>query len=105
MVEILVLIIVVLQLLDIYTTDAILDLGGKELNPVLDKFFKIVGVLPGLLISKTIFVGVLFYYYITNRNLLVSTEGILTLIAISAIYSYIVRNNFKVLNSLKSSSN
>lgn len=99
MIEILILILVVLQLLDIYTTHNILKLGGRELNPLLARLFQLIGAMPGLVLAKTIFIGVLLYFYIANKA---GIEILLIpLILISLVYAYIVQNNFKVLKTLK----
>lgn len=99
MVEILILVLIVLQLLDIYSTYNILKLGGKELNPLLAKLFELIGVMPGLVLAKTIFIGILLYFYITKQE---TIQVLITpLILISIVYAYIVQNNFKVLKTLK----
>ena len=99
MVEILILLLVVLQVLDIYSTDNILKLGGRELNPVLVKLFELIGVMPGLLLAKSIFIGVLVYFYtVSQQNLQVM---LVPLVLLFLVYVFVVGNNFKVLKALK----
>lgn len=54
--------VIVLQLADIVTTYLIVSRpGGRELNPVLAALFRAVGMLPGLLVIKTLFIGLLVW--------------------------------------------
>lgn len=75
-----------LQLGDIYTTHTILKQGGRELNPVLAYLFGKFGHMPVLVVSKVIVVA-LAYLYLLNVPVIL---GIL-----SALYVYVVFNNYK----------
>ncbi len=99
MIEALLLLIIVCQFIDIWSTYQVLKLGGRELNPIIDAIISSLGVLPGLIISKGIFIGFIIYYY---RNLTAATSmDYLIVIVLTIIYIYIVRNNIIVLKSLK----
>ena len=77
-------IFVVLQLGDIYTTHKILQGGGYERNPILAKLFDRFGVLPTLLVSKTVIVVLV---------LLVLKDWPWTVAALDVFYAGIVINN------------
>lgn len=52
-------VIALLQAADAYLTTHILKHGGRELNPAMDWIFDRIGVVPGLIITKALFVVVL----------------------------------------------
>ena len=87
--SILFVILLILQIIDTYTTYIILSTHGKELNPVLAKVFHILGVLPTLILFKTVllvilyraatmgsmfsgplFIAALIYVYVAAHNIL-----------------------------------
>jgi hypothetical protein len=105
MLELLLIVLALLQILDIYTTYNILKLGGRELNPMLNKLFEKVGVVPGLIVPKSIYIAVLTYYYLFNSTSMQSFEWLVSLTVIVLIYVGVVFNNFKVLKAMKNSSN
>lgn len=93
MVNLLIFFIVLLQALDLWTTYKILKGGGRELNPFLNKLFSAIGVLPGLILAKSVFVLLVFIYG--------NTVPYVVLILILVGYTVVVTNNFKVLKGLK----
>ncbi len=105
MLEFLLVVLALLQILDIYTTYNILKLGGRELNPILNKLFDKVGVIPGLIVPKSIYIGILMYYYLVNSTSMQSFGWLVSLTVIVLIYIGVVFNNFKVLKGMKKPSN
>jgi hypothetical protein len=82
--------IIILQLADIITTYRINSRpGGQELNPVLAALFRKVGLLPGLVLIKSLFVSFLWW---TTPFLHAS---LLTLIC--GMYCWVVWHNLQVL--------
>lgn len=82
--------VIALQLADIVTTYKINTRpGGRELNPVLAALFRAVGLLPGLLIIKGVFVGLLLW---TAPVLNTAVMGL-----ICAGYCWVVWHNVQVL--------
>jgi len=89
MIEPLFIAFVILQLADIYTTKTILNDGGRELNPLMAKAFEKFGVLPSLVVSKSV-VAVLVYLYVQQHEVVMSLLVLFYLIVIS--------NNFYQIN-------
>jgi len=89
MIEPLFIAFVILQLADIYTTKTILDDGGREINPLMAKAFEKFGVLPALVVSKIVVVG-LVYVYVQSYEIVMSLLVLFYLIVIS--------NNFYQIN-------
>lgn len=82
--------IIGLQALDIISTYLCLTKGkGVEANPFLARVFHKIGLLPGLLLTKGAFIGLLIYVYP-----MVYVEA---LYAVAALYVWIAFNNFKIL--------
>lgn len=86
-------ILVLLNILDVYTTCLILGAGGQELNPLLNWVIKKTGVLPGLIASKT--VCVVPYVFLSILNPCRLTTGLL--IVLIGWYALVVRGNHKVI--------
>lgn len=85
--ELALLVYVVLQLLDAYTTHTALGQGKREANPIMRKVFEELGVTEGLVLTKFIgiAIGVMLY-----------EQGVYyALYALTAIYAAVVINNFK----------
>jgi len=76
----------ILQVLDVWTTHRILSAGGRELNPVMDWLFKRLGVLPGLIIVKTVVVALIWFYLISHPVFVA---------ALCIFYVAVVIHNFK----------
>lgn len=66
-------VIALLQAADAYLTAHILKHDGRELNPVMDWVFDRIGVVPGLIITKTLFVA-----------------GLIAIVPYAPIYVYVV---------------
>jgi len=86
-------ILVLLNVWDVYTTYLILGFGGRELNPLLNWVIKKIGVLPGLIASKTVCVAPYVFLSITNPNWL--TTGLL--VVLIGWYAWVVRGNHNVI--------
>lgn len=88
---------VILQVLDIASTvKAIKSGNGQEANPVAKAIMRPLGALGGAVAIKLIFLSpVVWYAWGTTLD---TTENILVLCVVNAIYIYIVKNNFKIAN-------
>ena len=97
-------IFVYLNLMDIYTTVVILELGGKEINPLWDRFNSsgITEADIALKLSLTglsVFIISLLYSYASNHNSTVGvTVSYFILIVLIFYYSGIIINNVRMLN-------
>ncbi|ROR23047.1 hypothetical protein EC845_1961 [Comamonas sp. BIGb0124] len=83
----------VLNLADIYTTQRILGRGGSELNPLMAKLFARVGVLPGLLLVKIPLVAGLGLLMFLGG--LQGRYWLLLLGAACAVYLYVLWHNLR----------
>lgn len=90
--EIFALIFLLMQALDGLTTYIILKQGGRELNPFMQIAMNFLGVLPALIVVKMAVVAVFAAY--TNEIPL--WAWLLTI----GIYTYVLANNFKVLEDM-----
>ena len=54
--------LVILNVLDIYTTLRVLRQGGEELNPVMDWLMDKVGVIPALIVPKATYLIAVGYF-------------------------------------------
>ena len=91
---ILLLIFVILQILDIYTTRKILLSGGRELNPVMNFIMLKLGVDPGLILAKVIIV-----VFVCSLILFVNIDHIIFGL-VNLGYALVIINNFNVLKKL-----
>ena len=84
--------LIALNVLDAFLTVRILKDGGKELNPVMDKLMKKIGVVPALVLAKAAGIGVLAYLlpYVPYQALL----------ALCCVYIGVVIWNVKTLKEL-----
>ena len=62
-----------------------------ESNPLLTPLFKLIGVLPVMLVAKAVLAGYLFYVQ--------AWVPVQVLLLLSAGYAYVVYNNFKLIRS------
>lgn len=85
MLEYLFIYLIVLQLLDGYTTIKILSSGGTELNPLIRKLIDSIGIAKGIILVKILAV-VLGY-------LLLTMGQTSPLIFLAILYSLVVANN------------
>ncbi len=74
-----------LQVADIYTTQRILKNGGREINPVMAKLFDKFGVMPSLIVTKSLLLAAVFY------------ADILAIQVLCAIYSCVIIFNLRSL--------
>lgn len=91
-VELLLAVLAVLQIADIVLTKKILDKGGKELNPFLNKIMQEVGVLPALLLVKGIMFAVIAWVFMFNPT------PVIILVLINILYGFVVANNWVEFN-------
>lgn len=85
--------LLVLQLLDGYSTVVALRQGNKEKNPLLIWLMAKIGVIPALAITKIICFG--FYVYVGYGQ--TDWEFSAVSIVIAIIYTKVVYSNFKLL--------
>lgn len=87
-------IIVILQGLDVYTThQALAKAGNMEANKIMARLMSLLGVLPALILTKSIFCTVLVWAVLYVPSLYLSVA--LGVIAVG--YSFVVINNFRRL--------
>jgi hypothetical protein len=79
-----------LQVADVYTTMRILDKGGKELNPILNKLFAKYEPLPTLASIKALAIG-----------LMALADTFWLTVAFCVVYAAVVANNVRVLKGMK----
>jgi hypothetical protein len=88
----------ILQGLDIITTYKGLQLSSiEEANSLATAEFKILGQLPSMIIVKVIILSVIGFLSFK----LPTQEAIIILVALNAVWIYIVANNFQVLKQNK----
>ena len=80
--------LVLLNVLDIFTTLHILAAGGREMNPGLAWLMAKIGGAQALVISKAVLLGFIYYF--------IADIPIYGLLAICAIYTFVVVNNIRV---------
>lgn len=95
MTTILLIAIAVLQAADIYTTHRILAAGGRETNRFVDALLRAVGVLPGLLAVKAVFLSVLCYIALLPLTPADTKMLNVFFVAIVGLYGWVVIHNFK----------
>lgn len=83
-----------LQLVDAGTTVAILKKGGKEMNPLLDKFMKKIGAVPALVVVKAAILAFLYFIgpAVSPQILVIALLG----------YVAVIGNNLYQLKKFKS---
>lgn len=77
--------LIAMQVADAATTYFILNNGGRELNPLMDKLFQEVGVKIGLGVSKGLAIVIIILAY--------TYTPIWLLGSLSALYALIIANN------------
>ena len=95
----LIIVLLVLQGLDIYTTYKVISSGkGYEANPVMAWVIGKLGLLKGLITAKlTIFIPCLFGFWLIHLTAPITL--LLMLGVLILIYSWIVYHNYKVLTA------
>lgn len=78
-----------LNLLDIYTTLAILKQGGRELNPVMARLMRALGTAPALVIAKSLLLTLLYWQ--------LESLPFWLLALLVGVYAAVVAHNFKQL--------
>ena len=87
--------IILLNLFDGYSTTVLLQHGGGEFNPFMNWLMNIFGVIPSLIIMKTLFISILIYASIKalTKNILTKREifGVISSHCfIVVFYSYVM---------------
>lgn len=93
MIYTLAILITLLQFADYWLTMRILARGGTELNPVMAKLMSIFGRQAGLLIGKLY--AAVFVLAGAYRGWFESDEGLLILIILAGVYSWVVWHNLR----------
>jgi ABC-type transport system involved in Fe-S cluster assembly fused permease/ATPase subunit len=79
-------IFILLQIADIWTTLRALELGHREMNPLLNWMFKHVDPLAAMVLVKVVGLWALWY-----------VDLYLLTMAVCAVYVWVVTNNWKVI--------
>jgi hypothetical protein len=83
---------IILQIADVWTTLAALKTGkAHEANPIMEWFMDKLGVLPALLITKAVIIGVVVYF----------VNVWIMLAILNCLYVFAVYLNIKTLQKLK----
>ena len=71
-----------------------LSFGGEELNPIVRYFFEKLGIIPGLLILKTVAIlsAVVFYVVLTGNKVSSRRKKIYSIVFFILIFMYIAVN-------------
>ena len=86
------LVFVVLQAADAVTTYKCITAGvGKEGNPVLEYAISKIGLLPSIIIYKSVVVAAF------SGAWLLGNKGIYLMLLVSAVYIYVIIENYKVM--------
>lgn len=81
-----------LQLADIVTTVLALRVPGtREVNPILNLLFEKFGVLPVMLTVKALYAGLILF-----AVPYMSVYSTIIIIALCALYTYVVYNNYRI---------
>lgn len=80
--------VVALQAADGFLTWRVLRAGGRELNPLVRFLIDRLGTVPGLALAK-LFLVVMVWLYLRDQ--------VLILLAIAALYAWVVRHNWQQL--------
>lgn len=89
MITLLLIVLILLQIADGMTTFYALWGGkGREANPVVNWVIEKIGLIPGLIVVKS--VGVVLAVWVYNL------DGFMVLLAMTILYAYIVHNNFEI---------
>jgi uncharacterized protein YacL len=91
-------IFILLQAFDFYSTYRVLRSGGKEKNPIMDLLFNAVGVVKGLILTKTLMGVMTLYALYFYRGTVEVTIGLTIANAIYILLVYI--NNSKALKNV-----
>lgn len=79
---------ILLQIADALTTyEIVVRMKGVELNPVLKKVFDLVGVVPGLIVSKGIVICFFTYFH--------TDIPVLVWLGVTGLYAWVINHNIK----------
>lgn len=93
MIEALFLLFAIMQAMDGLSTYVIIKDGGREMNPLMQIAMNFLGVLPALILVKSIVIAVfLVYMYIIPLWAWLLMIG---------VYAYVLYNNFTVLRDME----
>ena len=87
--EILLLALVILNVLDIYTTIRILRHGGSEVNPIMSWLMDKLGVMPALIVPKTLLLLAVWFY--------LAIMPTIVLAGLCCLYAAVILHNYKEL--------
>jgi len=88
--EALLILIILLQAADIYTTLRVLSQGGREMNKLLKWLMDRIGVLPALLVSKAVVIGGFVYLYFGADLVFYPVVG-----GLAVVYAIVVWHNYR----------
>jgi len=89
---------IALQVLDFISTRQALDRGALEGNPLINSLMSSIGIVPALLVAKVIgaLSVALLYWLHDDPDPFISAISKVGLVGVVILYTFIVRNNFKL---------
>ena len=97
MIDLLLILFVVLQIGDAYTTYTVLNAGaGREKNPIGRFVFDKIGLLAGIVLIKTVGAGIVLWIVLQLTGLL--QLGVIVLLNVAS--AYVVHNNYGIMRRL-----
>lgn len=84
--------LIFLQVADVLSTIYAFRNGAVEANPIMSWFIKHLGVVPGLILPKLFYCGLLFYYV----GVMMVVPPAIAIIAVSLFYGFIIHNNIRL---------
>jgi hypothetical protein len=88
--EAVLILIILLQVADIYTTLRVLSQGGREMNGLVKRLMDRIGVCPALFASKAVVIAGLVFLYLGVDLIFYPVVGGLT-----CLYSWVVWHNYR----------
>jgi hypothetical protein len=89
---------IILQILDVYSTYICFSKGAREVNPIVRFVIQRLGFIPGLVILKGIVCYIAYKLYIDYP---VDADSFKVFYILNIIYVLVVVNNFNVYRKLK----
>ena len=87
--------ICLLQFADIFTTNIALRTSNVETNKIIATLMLMIGIMPALIVSKTIVIVTLIYGVM--HNWFTSDYGVALLVFLAIFYSGVIVNNARVI--------
>ncbi|MAH51436.1 hypothetical protein CMI37_36815 [Candidatus Pacearchaeota archaeon] len=91
MLLILFLTLVILQAADVYLTNRILSIGGKELNPIVRRLMLRIGTVKAFIVFKAVIVAAV----VVGLFIAPEVPLLIVLVGLDLIYMYVVYRNYR----------